>query len=405
MIPTADLRTIAFDRVFLLSEDEAHAPSAKTLEPLSPAARESVVRMALRRLAFQVLFELDMGGRDRAWAADALSRVEGLGPMDAERVAALATGAWEARAAADTEFLALAPDWPSHRLAAADRAVLRLAHFEMVSHSTPPEGRGERGRRARQATSPPPTPLPSSTACWTSVLQRVHRRPPRRRSDGCPRDMGLFRGVRRQASRRASTKTREGSSPPPSRPQLNLLTGRSLDDDLIEETRDPPPPGRRRRQDHHRTSSSRIRRRRPQPARSPRGEQVHRLTSRRELKRHVARGRTAPSGSPPPRPTVIVMTGVNGVGKDHLHRQALQPSFIAPRAASVLLGACDTFRAGAVRQLEIWAERLGVEVVRGQQGGDPACRRLRRLRRRQGPRRRHSSSSTPPAASTPRTRS
>lgn len=139
MIPTADLRTIAFDRVFLLSEDEAHAPSAKTLEPLSPAARESVVRMALRRLAFQVLFELDMGGRDRAWAADALSRVEGLGPMDAERVAALATGAWEARAAADTEFLALAPDWPSHRLAAADRAILRLAHFEMVSHTTAPK--------------------------------------------------------------------------------------------------------------------------------------------------------------------------------------------------------------------------------------------------------------------------
>jgi fused signal recognition particle receptor len=39
---------------------------------------------------------------------------------------------------------------------------------------------------------------------------------------------------------------------------------------------------------------------------------------------------------------------------------------------SVLLAACDTFRAGAVRQLEIWGERLGVEVVKGQQGGDPA---------------------------------
>jgi fused signal recognition particle receptor len=40
---------------------------------------------------------------------------------------------------------------------------------------------------------------------------------------------------------------------------------------------------------------------------------------------------------------------------------------------TVLLGACDTFRAGAVRQLEIWGERLGVEVVKGQQGGDPAA--------------------------------
>ena len=40
---------------------------------------------------------------------------------------------------------------------------------------------------------------------------------------------------------------------------------------------------------------------------------------------------------------------------------------------TVLVGACDTFRAGAVRQLEIWAERLGVEIVRGQEGGDPAA--------------------------------
>ncbi|MEL6795651.1 MAG: signal recognition particle-docking protein FtsY, partial [Planctomycetota bacterium] len=36
-------------------------------------------------------------------------------------------------------------------------------------------------------------------------------------------------------------------------------------------------------------------------------------------------------------------------------------------------GACDTFRAGAVRQLEIWGERLGVDVIKGQQGGDPAA--------------------------------
>jgi fused signal recognition particle receptor len=70
-------------------------------------------------------------------------------------------------------------------------------------------------------------------------------------------------------------------------------------------------------------------------------------------------------------PTVIMVTGVNGAGKTtsiaklchHLRKQGF----------SVMLGACDTFRAGAVRQLEIWAERLGVEVVKGQQGGDPAA--------------------------------
>jgi fused signal recognition particle receptor len=38
-----------------------------------------------------------------------------------------------------------------------------------------------------------------------------------------------------------------------------------------------------------------------------------------------------------------------------------------------MLAACDTFRAGAVRQLEIWGERLGVSVVKGQAGGDPAA--------------------------------
>jgi fused signal recognition particle receptor len=78
--------------------------------------------------------------------------------------------------------------------------------------------------------------------------------------------------------------------------------------------------------------------------------------------------RMAPAGSGP---TVIMVTGVNGAGKTtsiaklcHMLRQD---------GKTVLLGACDTFRAGAVRQLEIWAQRLGVEVVKGQQGGDPAA--------------------------------
>jgi len=74
-------------------------------------------------------------------------------------------------------------------------------------------------------------------------------------------------------------------------------------------------------------------------------------------------------------PTVILVTGVNGVGKTttiaKLCRALANPADGPPR--TVLLGACDTFRAGAVRQLEVWAERLGVEVIRGQQGGDPAA--------------------------------
>lgn len=80
--------------------------------------------------------------------------------------------------------------------------------------------------------------------------------------------------------------------------------------------------------------------------------------------------------APPPAPgekrlpTVILVTGINGAGKTTTIAKLAHA--LRAEGKTVLLGACDTFRAGAVRQLEIWAERLGVEVVKGQQGGDPA---------------------------------
>lgn len=71
------------------------------------------------------------------------------------------------------------------------------------------------------------------------------------------------------------------------------------------------------------------------------------------------------------RPTVILVVGVNGSGKTtsiaklgHRFRQ---------RGLSVVLGACDTFRAAAADQLAVWAERNGSELVRGQDGADPAA--------------------------------
>jgi len=70
-------------------------------------------------------------------------------------------------------------------------------------------------------------------------------------------------------------------------------------------------------------------------------------------------------------PTVILVTGINGVGKTTSIAKLCKA--LTDDGLTVLLGACDTFRAGAVRQLEIWAERLGVDVVKGQQGGDPAA--------------------------------
>ncbi len=70
-------------------------------------------------------------------------------------------------------------------------------------------------------------------------------------------------------------------------------------------------------------------------------------------------------------PSVILVTGVNGVGKTTSIAKLTR--LLQLQNKTVLLGACDTFRAGAVRQLEIWAERLGVDIVKGQQGGDPAA--------------------------------
>lgn len=70
-------------------------------------------------------------------------------------------------------------------------------------------------------------------------------------------------------------------------------------------------------------------------------------------------------------PTVIIMTGVNGAGKTT--SIAKLTALLKNQGRSVLLAACDTFRAGAVAQLEVWAQRLDVEIVKGLQGGDPAA--------------------------------
>lgn len=77
---------------------------------------------------------------------------------------------------------------------------------------------------------------------------------------------------------------------------------------------------------------------------------------------------------PPPgsgQPGVLLVTGVNGAGKTTSIAKLCH--HLRADGRTVLLGACDTFRAGAVRQLEVWAGRLGVDVVKGQQGGDPAA--------------------------------
>ena len=70
-------------------------------------------------------------------------------------------------------------------------------------------------------------------------------------------------------------------------------------------------------------------------------------------------------------PTVIMVCGINGAGKTTSIAKIAKS--LRDEGKTVLLGACDTFRAAAVEQLEIWSSRLGVEVVKGKQGGDPAA--------------------------------
>jgi len=87
--------------------------------------------------------------------------------------------------------------------------------------------------------------------------------------------------------------------------------------------------------------------------------------------RSTAPGTDIIEAKPGTGPTVILVTGINGAGKTT--SIAKLAAYFRKQNKRVLLAACDTFRAGAVRQLEIWGERLGVEVIKGQQGGDPAA--------------------------------
>lgn len=69
--------------------------------------------------------------------------------------------------------------------------------------------------------------------------------------------------------------------------------------------------------------------------------------------------------------TVVLFVGVNGVGKTTTIAK-LAHQYIE-EGKSVMLAAGDTFRAGAIEQLNVWGERVGAEVVSSQQGGDPAA--------------------------------
>ena len=88
------------------------------------------------------------------------------------------------------------------------------------------------------------------------------------------------------------------------------------------------------------------------------------------------------------KPSVILVIGVNGAGKTTTIGK--MAASLKAEGKRVILGAADTFRAAAIEQLGVWAERAGVEMIRSKRGRRPGFGRVRHHRRRPSAgRRRH----------------
>ncbi len=96
---------------------------------------------------------------------------------------------------------------------------------------------------------------------------------------------------------------------------------------------------------------------------------------RRELREDIARILNSISTSEPLIPrketAVLLVVGVNGVGKTTT--VAKLAHWLKSRNRSVMLAACDTYRAAAIEQLEVWGDRLNVPVISQEHGTDPAA--------------------------------
>ncbi len=93
------------------------------------------------------------------------------------------------------------------------------------------------------------------------------------------------------------------------------------------------------------------------------------LLEEKLLKRLQGKDRLLAVSSEPP--TTVLVAGVNGVGKTTSVAKIAKA--LKDDNRTVLLAAADTFRAGAVSQLTTWAERLDIDIIKGEQGSDPAA--------------------------------
>jgi len=87
--------------------------------------------------------------------------------------------------------------------------------------------------------------------------------------------------------------------------------------------------------------------------------------------RQILDGVTRPIQHPATPPEVILMVGVNGTGKTTTTGKLA--NLYKSQGRSVLLCAADTFRAAAIEQLEVWAQRSDVPLIKTKQGGDPSA--------------------------------
>lgn len=99
------------------------------------------------------------------------------------------------------------------------------------------------------------------------------------------------------------------------------------------------------------------------------GEELRSLL--KEQLRGILEAPMHPVANPPAPPKVTFLVGVNGTGKTTTSGKLA--AWYRAQERSVLLCAADTFRAAAIEQLEVWAGRSGVEMIKTRQGGDPAA--------------------------------
>jgi len=146
----------------------------------------------IRRLALVALFQLDASkDADPAVVRDNLDDAElmdedrqivgddalPLKKSQLDKAFDLALSAWEARETADREMTDLAPDWPTARQPAVDRAILRLAHHEMISGRTPPKVAVNEAVELAKAFSTERSPA-FINGLLGKVLKRVLAEPP-----------------------------------------------------------------------------------------------------------------------------------------------------------------------------------------------------------------------------------